>query len=129
MLAALSSLSSPLDELEDRIRGSNARLGAGSTGANEGIGSNNWVISGKRTATGMPMLANDPHLDVQMPSIWYEVGLHCAQKSPECPFEVTGFSFPGVPGVVVGHNDRIAWGFTNIGPDVAGPVHRENQPQ
>lgn len=83
-----------------------------------GIGSNSWAISGDLTATGMPMLANDPHLSIQMPSIWFQVGLHCRPKSTTCPYEVAGFSFAGVPGVVIGHNDRIAWGFTNVGPDV-----------
>jgi penicillin amidase len=82
------------------------------------IGSNNWVVSGALTASGKPLLANDMHLSIQMPSIWYEVGLHCVEKGPDCPYEVTGFSFPGAPGVIVGHNDRIAWGFTNVGPDV-----------
>jgi penicillin G amidase len=84
----------------------------------EGIGSNNWVISGERTATGMPFLADDPHLGVQLPSIWYEIGLHCSPKGADCPFEVTGFSFASAPGVVVGFNDRIAWGVTNTNPDV-----------
>jgi penicillin amidase len=82
------------------------------------IGSNSWVISGKLTATGKPLLANDMHLGIQMPSIWYENSLHCLPKSDACPFDVTGFSFPGVPGVIAGHNDRIAWGYTNLGPDV-----------
>lgn len=85
---------------------------------NDGIGSNSWVVSGELTDTGKPYLANDPHLGIQMPSIWYQVGLHCVEKSDECPFEVAGFSFAGVPGVVIGHNDKIAWGFTNVGPDV-----------
>ncbi len=84
----------------------------------EGLGSNNWVISGERTATGMPLLADDPHLGVQLPSIWYENGLHCTPKGPQCPYEVTGFSFASAPGVVVGFNDRIAWGVTNANPDV-----------
>ena len=75
------------------------------------IGSNNWVISGEHTNTGLPLLANDPHLGVQMPAIWYEVGLH----APD--YNVRGFSFAGVPGVVIGHNDNIAWGVTNVGPD------------
>jgi penicillin amidase len=66
----------------------------------------------------MPLLANDPHLAAQMPSIWYQVGLYCQPKSPACPFEVAGFSFAGAPGVIIGHNDRIAWGMTNLGPDV-----------
>ena len=86
--------------------------------AGDGIGSNSWTVSGSRTSTGMPLLANDPHLSIQMPSIWYQVGLHCMPKSNGCPLEVAGFSFAGVPGVVIGHNDRIAWGFTNVGPDV-----------
>jgi penicillin amidase len=83
-----------------------------------GIGSNNWVIGGKLTATGMPLLADDMHLSEQMPSIWYEIGLHCEPEGPNCPYNVAGYSFAGVPGVIVGHNDHIAWGFTNVGPDV-----------
>jgi penicillin amidase len=83
-----------------------------------GIGSNNWVISGRRTATGKPLLANDPHLEAQMPSIWYQVHLECFPKSADCKFNMGGFSFAGVPGVIIGHNERIAWAFTNIGPDV-----------
>ncbi|MCK4975916.1 MAG: penicillin acylase family protein, partial [Anaerolineales bacterium] len=83
-----------------------------------GIGSNSWAISGELTNTGEPLLANDTHLGVQMPSIWYEIGLHCAPQGEKCTYNVTGFSFAGVPGVVIGHNDRIAWGFTNLGPDV-----------
>ncbi|MBX7235467.1 MAG: penicillin acylase family protein [Caldilineales bacterium] len=87
-------------------------------GQGEGIGSNNWVVGGSRTETGMPLLANDPHLSIQMPSIWYENGLHCQPKSAACAFDVVGFSFPTSPGVVIGHNDRIAWGATNAYPDV-----------
>jgi penicillin G amidase len=86
--------------------------------AGSGIGSNNWVIAGSRTTTGKPFLANDMHLGEQMPSIWYEIGLHCWPSGADCPYNVTGYSFAGVPGVIVGHNDRIAWGFTNVGPDV-----------
>jgi penicillin amidase len=82
------------------------------------LGSNNWVVAGSRTETGMPLLANDPHLGIQMPSIWYEIGLHCDPVGPECPMEVVGSSFPGAPGVIIGHNQRIAWGVTNLGPDV-----------
>jgi len=83
-----------------------------------GIGSNSWAIAGDRTATGKPLLANDPHLAAQMPAIWHEVGLHCTQQGDACPYQVTGFSFVGVPGVIIGHNENIAWGFTNVGPDV-----------
>lgn len=87
-------------------------------GEGDGLGSNNWVIAGSRTETGMPLLANDPHLGLQMPSIWYEIGLHCEPKGPECPLNVVGASFAGTPGVVIGHNDHIAWGVTNVNPDV-----------
>ena len=87
-------------------------------GEGDDLGSNNWVIAGSRTETGMPLLANDPHLGLQMPSIWYEVGLHCEPKGPDCPYNVVGASFAGVPGVVIGHNDRIVWGVTNVNPDV-----------
>jgi penicillin amidase len=86
--------------------------------AGSAIGSNSWAISGARTNTGHPLLANDPHLGIQMPSIWFQVNLHCAPQTAACPFEVGGFSFAGVPGIVIGHNDRLAWGFTNTGPDV-----------
>lgn len=87
-------------------------------GSGEGVGSNSWVVGGEHTAGGAPLLANDPHLAPGMPSIWYQVGLHCRVLSPECPLDVAGFSFSGVPGVVIGHNHRIAWGFTNLSPDV-----------
>jgi penicillin G amidase len=86
--------------------------------AGDGIGSNSWAISGSRTATGMPLLANDPHLGIQMPSIWYQAHLECKPITDACPYNVAGFTFAGVPGIIIGHNDRIAWGFTNIGPDV-----------
>ncbi|HKY53048.1 MAG TPA: penicillin acylase family protein, partial [Anaerolineales bacterium] len=86
--------------------------------AGDGIGSNSWVIAGSRTATGMPLLANDPHLPIQMPSIWYQAHLECKPVTDECPYNMTGFTFAGVPGVIIGHNNRIAWGFTNALPDV-----------
>jgi penicillin G amidase len=74
--------------------------------------SNNWVVSGKRTATGKPLLANDPHIPASAPGVWYLTqliapGLH-----------VAGVTFPGLPGIVAGHNEHIAWGVTNLGPDV-----------
>ena len=89
-----------------------------SGGSGEGLGSNNWVLGGSRTTTGAPILANDPHLGIQMPSIWYLNGLHCRQLSDSCPYDVTGYSFAGDPGVIIGHNQRIAWGVTNNYPDV-----------
>lgn len=95
----------------------------------QGIGSNNWVIDGSKTTTGKPILANDPHLGIQMPSIWYEVGLHCVPRTADCPYDVAGFTFPGVPGVVIGHNDRIAWGVTNVNPDVQDLYVEQVNPQ
>lgn len=78
----------------------------------EGLGSNNWVVSGARTESGKPLLANDPHLGLTVPAIWYFAQL-------EAPgLDVIGATLPGVPGVVLGRNRRIAWGFTNTGPDV-----------
>ncbi|SFR88719.1 penicillin amidase [Microbacterium sp. cf046] len=86
--------------------------------AGEGIGSNSWVVSGDLTESGMPLLANDPHLGAALPSVWHQVGLKCRAVTKSCPFDVSGFSFSGVPGVVIGHNERIAWGFTNLTTDV-----------
>jgi penicillin amidase len=81
------------------------------------LGSNNWVISGEHTASGKPLLANDPHLAIQMPSIWYEIGLHCIEVNESCPYNVVGFALPATPSVIIGHNDYIAWGVTNVRPD------------
>src|ERR1043165_1218652 len=74
--------------------------------------SNNWVVSGKRTITGKPLLSNDPHLRPTAPSIWHMVHL----SAPGV--RVAGVGTAGLPGVILGHNERIAWGFTNVGPDV-----------
>ena len=74
--------------------------------------SNNWVVSGKRTVSGKPLLANDPHLRPTAPSIWHMVHLSVPGV------RVAGVGTAGIPGVIIGHNDRIAWGFTNVGPDV-----------
>jgi penicillin amidase len=76
------------------------------------VGSNNWVVSGAHTVSGKPLLSNDMHLGHQLPNLWYEAHLHCGN------FEVAGVTLPGLPYVVVGHNRRVAWGFTNIGPTV-----------
>ncbi|UOR13044.1 penicillin acylase family protein [Halobacillus amylolyticus] len=75
-------------------------------------GSNNWVLSGERTASGFPLLADDPHLGLATPSIWYQMHL----DSPE--YQVSGVIFAGIPGIILGHNEDIAWGVTNVGPDV-----------
>ena len=80
--------------------------------SNPVLGSNNWVVSGAHTQSGKPLLANDPHLDHSVPSVWYMIHL----KAPG--LNVSGVSLPGLPLVIIGHNERIAWGMTNTGPDV-----------
>jgi len=90
-----------------------------SVGRGPGVGSNSWVVGPERSSTGKPLLANDPHLGVSIPGIWYQVGLHCRSVTSSCPFDVSGFSFAGLPGVVIGHNQQIAWGMTNLDPDVS----------
>ncbi|MFE5816523.1 penicillin acylase family protein [Streptomyces sp. NPDC056479] len=83
-----------------------------------GIGSNSWVVAGQYTITGKPLLANDPHLSAALPSVWYQMGLHCRSVSSTCQYDVSGYTFAGMPGVVIGHNQNIAWGMTNSGVDV-----------
>ncbi|WP_169568659.1 penicillin acylase family protein [Sneathiella limimaris] len=78
----------------------------------EGVGSNNWVISGENTRSGKPLLANDPHLGLAAPSIWYFAHL----KTPS--LNTMGATLPGLPGIILGRNDHIAWGYTNTAPDV-----------
>jgi penicillin amidase len=90
--------------------------------ATEGLpvnGSNDWVVSGTHTVTGKPLLSNDMHLGHQMPNLWYEAHLHAGN------LDVAGVTLPGMPYVIVGHNQRIAWGFTNVGPAVTD-VYIEN---
>ena len=88
-------------------------------GTGGGLGSNSWAVSGRRSATGGPILANDPHLAPSMPAVWYQMGLHCRHVGAGCPFDVSGFTFAGMPGVVIGHNQRIAWGLTTMYADVS----------
>lgn len=78
----------------------------------DGVGSNNWVVSGARSTSGKPLLANDPHLGLTAPPVWYFAHLSAPGTN------VIGATLPGVPAIVLGRNDRIAWGFTNTGPDV-----------
>ena len=79
---------------------------------NEFNGSNNWVVSGEKSETGAPLLADDPHLGLSTPSIWYQMNL----KSPEQ--NVSGVIFAGIPGIILGHNEHLAWGVTNVNPQV-----------
>ncbi|MCX2451255.1 penicillin acylase family protein [Pedobacter sp. PLR] len=78
----------------------------------EGIGSNNWALSGAKTLSGSPILANDPHLDLTLPSIWYQIQLHAPGLN------AYGVSLPGAPGIIIGFNQNIAWGVTNVAADV-----------
>ena len=78
----------------------------------DGVGSNNWAVSAEKSATGYPILANDPHLELTLPSIWYQVQLH----APD--FNVYGASLPGIPSVIIGFNQNVAWGVTNVDADV-----------
>lgn len=75
-------------------------------------GSNNWVVSGEKTASGKPLLADDPHLGLATPSVWYQMQLEAPSVN------VSGVIFAGIPGIILGHNEQIAWGVTNVGPDV-----------
>lgn len=97
------------NEDEEIRRRSLDRVGLGAEGL---AASNNWVVSGKRTATGKPLLASDPHLQPSVPGIWYLVHLSAPGM------RVAGVSIPGISNVIIGHNDRIAWGMTNLAPDV-----------
>lgn len=78
----------------------------------EGIGSNNWAVAGEKSASGFPILANDPHLDLTLPSIWYQIQLASSDMN------ACGVSIPGAPGVIIGFNQNVAWGVTNVGADV-----------
>ena len=89
----------------------------------EGKGSNNWVIPGTHTRSGLPLLANDPHLGLSAPAVWYFAGLHAPagqlpDGTPHPALDVVGATLPGLPFVVLGRTQQVAWGFTNTGPDV-----------
>lgn len=81
------------------------------------IGSNNWTVDGNKSATGYPILCSDPHLSLSLPSIWYELNI----VTPD--LNVYGVSFPGIPGIMIGFNEKIAWGETNVGHDVQDLFH------
>ncbi|HET9345836.1 MAG TPA: penicillin acylase family protein [Candidatus Limnocylindrales bacterium] len=92
--------------------------GGGGLAGDHQVGSNNWVLGPSMSESGGALLANDPHLGISMPSVWFINGLHCRTVDDACPIDATGVTFPGVPGIVLGHNGRIAWGATNADPDV-----------
>ena len=99
-------------DLIDAYRKAMANLPLRVFSPSKGSGSNNWVVSGNHTASGRPILANDPHLPPTYPALWYENHLVGGD------YDVTGFTMPGVPGVVIGHNQHVSWGFTNAFPDI-----------
>ncbi|MEU4271021.1 penicillin acylase family protein [Streptomyces sp. NPDC026092] len=112
--SALQGMQSQLGALSDSLDEIPALLGPNGNG----IGSNSWVVSGQYTTSGKPLLANDPHLAPMLPSLWYQMGLHCRSVSATCRYDVSGYTFSGTPGVIIGHNDTVAWGLTNLGADV-----------
>ncbi|KUO18706.1 penicillin acylase family protein [Streptomyces dysideae] len=112
--SASTGLQGQLAGLQDVLDDLPAAVGVNGNG----IGSNSWVVSGDHTITGKPLLANDPHLSAALPSVWYQMGLHCRSVSSKCQYDVTGYTFAGMPGVIIGHNQNIAWGMTNSGVDV-----------
>ncbi|MDQ3271913.1 MAG: penicillin acylase family protein [Pseudomonadota bacterium] len=96
---------------------------AANIGNVEGKGSNNWVLAGSHTTSGKPLLANDPHLGLSAPAIWYFARLQApagqgADGKPAPALDVIGATLPGLPFVVLGRTANVAWGFTNTGPDV-----------
>ncbi|KRD43050.1 penicillin amidase [Cellulomonas sp. Root930] len=120
--AASRTTSLDLDsaDLQEAMASASAALAAVPhlVGDGEGVGSNSWVVSGALTESGKPLLANDPHLGISAPGIWEQIGLRCDDVSAACPYDVSGFAFAGLPGVVIGHNASLAWGLTNLGADV-----------
>ena len=114
-LPDLKELYAPLEREAVRLadaRPAHAGLAPEILASNDGLGSNNWVVSGARSASGKPLLANDPHLGLSAPPVWYFAHIDAPGM------RVIGATLPGVPGVILGRNVRIAWGFTNTGPDV-----------
>ncbi len=120
--AALADPSAPVGATERAAASVTAVLdryaGLGAGGA-DGLGSNAWAVAGTHTESGAPVLAGDPHLAVSFPSTWSQVHLRCRERSAACPFDVAGFSFAGMPGVVVGRTPEVAWSLTNTGADVS----------
>lgn len=106
------SLSRPVPPAEDPFVSFKELSAKEAEPHNDGVGSNNWAVSGRRTKSGKAILCDDPHLSLNLPSIWYEIQLHAPGVN------VYGVSLPGSPGVIIGFNDNIAWGFTNNYRDV-----------
>ena len=119
--AGMSGASGVLQEAQRALDAVPAVLGQGPN-----IGSNSFVVAGSHTASGKPIIGNDPHLDIDYPSVWSQVGLHCTELDDDCTFDVEGFSFAGLPGVVIGRNPQLAWAFTNLSGDSSDLVVEQN---
>ena len=119
--AGMSGASGVLQEAQRALDAVPAVLGEGPN-----IGSNSFVVAGSHTASGKPIIGNDPHLDIDYPSVWSQVGLHCTELDEDCTFDVEGFSFAGLPGVVIGRNPQLAWAFTNLSGDSSDLVVEQN---
>ncbi|OGB49991.1 MAG: penicillin amidase [Burkholderiales bacterium RIFCSPHIGHO2_12_FULL_67_38] len=115
--AQTSSSAAPAPTMMAQI-GRDMQLWANELGNIEGKGSNNWVVAGSRSETGQPLLANDPHLGLSAPAIWYFAHLQAPDADGIKGMNVIGATLPGTPFVVLGRTDQVAWGFTNTGPDV-----------
>lgn len=109
--------SNPVASVRQQI-GLDLQRWANELGNIEGKGSNNWVVNGSRSATGMPLLANDPHLGLSAPAIWYFARLQAPDADGVKGMDVIGATLPGTPFVVLGRTQQVAWAFTNTGPDV-----------
>ncbi|QHE88887.1 penicillin acylase family protein [Hydrogenophaga sp. BPS33] len=114
---AAAEASGLLASVREQI-GADLQRWADGLGDNEGKGSNNWVVNGSRTVSGMPLLANDPHLGLSAPAIWYFARLQAPAADGVKGMDVIGATLPGTPFVVLGRTEQVAWGFTNTGPDV-----------
>ncbi|WP_237734647.1 penicillin acylase family protein [Comamonas sp. NyZ500] len=119
---ASQKLSVPVQQIESALQQWAASM-ARDMGTNDGLGSNNWVVAGSKTRSGKPLLANDPHLGLSAPAIWYFARLQspegrASDGSALSALDVTGATLPGMPFVVLGRTAQVAWGFTNTNPDV-----------
>ncbi len=119
---AQSKVSAPAGQMQSALQQWAASM-ARDMGTNDGLGSNNWVVAGSKTRSGKPLLANDPHLGLSAPAIWYFARLQSPQGLADdgsvlSALDVTGATLPGMPFVVLGRTAQVAWGFTNTNPDV-----------
>ncbi len=119
--SALGGATEALQEAQRVLDAIPSTLGKG-----PGIGSNSFVVSGSHTASGKPIIGNDPHLQMSYPSVWSQVGLHCSALDGDCTFDVEGFAFAGQPGVAIGRNPQLTWAFTNFMGDVFDLVVEQN---